>query len=61
MKQAKPGTPEFRSALRDALEAMGRTTLAHGVVLWTATDHSGYTNETGVLLTIEGGKFVVVK
>ena len=61
LKQAKPGTPEFRSALRDALEAMGRTTLAHGVVLWTATDHSGYTNETGVLLTIEGGKFVVVK
>lgn len=59
LQKAKPGTPEFRAALRDAIEGMGRTIFAHGVMNWTATDHWGYTNETGVLLQVKGGKFVV--
>ncbi|MEO8279153.1 MAG: ABC transporter substrate-binding protein [Ideonella sp.] len=61
LKKAKPGTPEFRDALRVALETMGRTILAHGVMNWTKDDHWGYTNETGVLLKVVDGKFVVVK
>ncbi len=61
LKKAKPGTPEFRAALRDAVEGMGRTIFAHGVMNWTATDHQGYTNETGVMLTVNNGQFVVVK
>lgn len=61
LKQAKPGTPEFRAALRDAVEGMGRTVFSHGVMNWTATDHWGYTNETGVLLKVVGGQFVVEK
>jgi len=60
LKKAKPGTPEFRAALRDAIEGMGRTLFSHGVMDWSATDHWGYTNETGVLLKVENGKFVVV-
>jgi len=36
LKVAKPGTPEFRAALRDAVEGMGRTVFAHGVMNWTA-------------------------
>lgn len=59
LQKAKPGTPEFRAALRDAIETMGRTIFSHGVMNWTATDHWGYTNETGVLLQVQGGKFVV--
>jgi len=59
LKKAKPGTPEFRSALRDAFESMGRTVLAHGVLDWTATDHWGYTNETGVMLKVVDGAFKV--
>ncbi len=59
-KKAKPGTPEFRAALRDAMETMGRTVFSHGVMNWTAKDHWGYTNETGVLLQVKDGKFVVV-
>jgi branched-chain amino acid transport system substrate-binding protein len=59
LKKGKPGTPEFRAALRDAIEGMGRTIFAHGVMNWNATDHWGYTNETGVLLKVSGGKFVV--
>lgn len=59
LKKAKPGTPEFRAALRDALEDMGRTVLAHGVLNWTAQDHWGYTNETGVMLKVVNGEFKV--
>ena len=59
LKKAKPGTPEFRAALRDALESMGRTVLAHGVLNWTAQDHWGYTTETGVMLKVVNGAFKV--
>ena len=61
LKKAKPGTPEFRAALRDAMEGMGRTVFAHGVMNWTKDDHWGYTNETGVMLKVADGKFVVEK
>jgi branched-chain amino acid transport system substrate-binding protein len=61
LKKAKPGTPEFRAALRDAIETMGRTVFSHGVMNWSATDHWGYTNETAVLLQVKDGKFVVVQ
>jgi branched-chain amino acid transport system substrate-binding protein len=59
LKKAKPGTPEFRAALRDSLETMGRTTFAHGIMNWTATDHWGYTMETGVMTKVVDGKFKV--
>lgn len=59
LKKAKPGTPEFRAALRDALETMGRTVLAHGVVNWSKTDHWGYTPETGVMLKVVNGDWKV--
>ena len=61
LRKARPGTPEFRAALRDALESMGRTVLAHGVLDWTPDNHWGYTNETGVMLKVVDGKFVVEK
>jgi branched-chain amino acid transport system substrate-binding protein len=61
LKVAKPGTPEFRAALRDGVENMGRTIFSHGVMNWTKADHWGYTNETGVLLKVVDGKFVVEK
>ena len=60
LKKAKPGTAEFRAALRDGIERMGRTIFSHGVMNWTKDDHWGYTNETGVLLKVVNGQFVVV-
>jgi branched-chain amino acid transport system substrate-binding protein len=39
---------------------MGRTPLSQGVLNWTATDHFGYTPETGVLLQVKGGDWAVV-
>ncbi len=59
LQKAKPGTPEFRAAIRDAMETMGRTIFAHGVMNWTKDDHWGFTNETGVMLKVVDGKFKV--
>ena len=59
LKKAKPGTKEFRAAIRDAMETMGRTIFSHGVMHWTKTDHWGFTNETGVMLKVSDGKFKV--
>ncbi len=59
LKKAKPGTPEFRAAIRDSLEGMGRTVFAHGVMNWTKEDHWGYTLETGVMLKVVDGQFAV--
>jgi branched-chain amino acid transport system substrate-binding protein len=60
LKKAKPGTAEFRAALKDAFETMGRTPVSQGVLNWTATDHFGYTPETGVLLKVNNGDWQVV-
>ena len=60
LKKGKPGTQEFRTALKDALETMGRTPVSQGVLNYTATDHFGYTPETGVLLKIVNGEWQVV-
>ena len=61
LKKAKPGTKEFRAALKEAMETMGRTVFSHGVMNWTPTDHNGYTMETGVMLKVVNGAFVVEK
>ena len=55
LKKAKPGTPEFRAALKDAIENMGRTIFAHGIMNWTKDDHWGYTTKTGVMLKVVNG------
>lgn len=57
LKKAKPGTPEFRAALKDALETMGRTVVAHGVLNWTKEDHWGFTLDTGVIVKVVNGDF----
>jgi branched-chain amino acid transport system substrate-binding protein len=60
LKKAKPGTKEFRAALKDALETVGRIPVSQGVLNYTAADHFGFTPDTGVLLTIVGGEWKVV-
>ncbi len=59
LKKAKPGSKEFRAALKDAIENMGRTVFAHGVMNWTAADHWGYTMETGVMLVVKNGDWAL--
>jgi len=55
LKRAKPGTKEFRAALRDAFEQIGRTPVSHGVIHYTPEDHWGFTMDTGVMLKVVNG------
>ena len=55
LKSAKPGTPEFRAALRDAIEANKDLVLTHGVSTMTPQDHNGFDQRARVMVTIEGG------
>ncbi len=59
LKKAKPGTPEFRQALRDALESEKEIVLSHGVLNFTPTDHIGFDDRAVVMLKIDGGQFVL--
>ncbi|WP_028311305.1 ABC transporter substrate-binding protein [Derxia gummosa] len=55
LKKAKPGTKEFRAALKDALEAAGPIAVSQGVLDYSAKDHWGFTPETGVILKVVNG------
>lgn len=55
LKKAQPGTPEFRAALRDALEQVQELPGAHGVFNMTANDHLGLDQRARVMVKIENG------
>lgn len=59
LKKAKPGTKEFRAALREAIETMGRTVVSQGVLSYTKDNHWGFTTETGVILKVVNGDWKV--
>ncbi|ANY16672.1 ABC transporter substrate-binding protein [Bordetella pseudohinzii] len=54
---AKPGTPEFRRALRDALENTRGLVVPNGVLNVTAQDHQGFDERARVMGVIKDGKF----
>ncbi|EHL23731.1 extracellular ligand-binding receptor [Acidovorax sp. NO-1] len=55
LKKAKPGTPEFRAALRDALEQIKEVPGAHGIFTMSPDDHLGLDNRARVMVKIENG------
>ena len=55
LKKAKPGTAEFRAALRDALEAVRDVPGAHGIFNMSATVHLGLDQRGRVMVKIENG------
>ncbi|SEB21317.1 ABC transporter substrate-binding protein [Variovorax sp. YR216] len=55
LKKAQPGTPEFRAALRDALEQVKELPGAHGVFNMTPNDHLGLDQRARVMVKIENG------
>ena len=55
LKSAQPGTPEFRAALRDALEGSKELVLTHGISTMTPQDHNGFDQRARVMVTIAGG------
>lgn len=61
MKKAKPGTPEFRQALRDALENVKNVVGTHGVYNMTPNDHTGLDNRARVLVHVDKANWRLLK
>ena len=57
LKVGKPGTPEFRKALRDALETTEGLTVPQGVINMSASDHVGLDQRARVMARIENGRW----
>ena len=55
LKKAQPGTPEFRAALREALENAKEVHGAHGIFNMSPTDHLGLDQRARVMVKIENG------
>lgn len=60
LKKASPGTPEFRGALRDALEGMKEVVSPEGVFNMTPQNHNGLDARGQVMVRIAGGKWTLV-
>jgi branched-chain amino acid transport system substrate-binding protein len=60
LKSAKPGTKEFRAALRDALEKAD-VVGTHGVFVMSPQNHNGLDERAVVMITIDNGKWVLAK
>ena len=58
LKKAQPGSVEFRTALRDALEGVKELPGAHGIFNMSATDHLGLDQRARVMVKIQNGKWV---
>jgi branched-chain amino acid transport system substrate-binding protein len=58
LKTAKPGTPEFREAIRQALISEHEIVATQGVYNWTEKDRSGLDDRSRIILTVKDGKYV---
>ncbi|MSQ73359.1 MAG: ABC transporter substrate-binding protein [Betaproteobacteria bacterium] len=57
LKKGKPGTVEFRSALRDAIETAKDVVATQGIFTLSPTNHNGFDGRARVLVRIENGAF----
>ena len=57
LKAGQPGTPQFRAALRDALEGTKDVVGAHGIFNMSANDHLGLDQRARVMVTIQNGQW----
>jgi branched-chain amino acid transport system substrate-binding protein len=58
LKTAKPGTSEFREAIRQAFLSEREVVASQGVYNWTEKDRSGLDNRSRIILTVKDGKYV---
>ena len=57
LRKAKPGTPEFRIALRDALQDGTEVVGTNAVYKFSPTDHFGVDDRARVMVVIQNGAF----
>jgi branched-chain amino acid transport system substrate-binding protein len=58
LKAGKPGTPEFREGIRQALMSEKEIVASQGVYNWTEKDRNGLDDRSRILLTVKDGKYV---
>lgn len=61
LKKAKPGSKEFKAALRDALEGLKNVTVSHGIVNMSPTDHLGFDQRARVMVKVENGDWKLIQ
>lgn len=61
LEKAKPGTEEFRAALRDALENVKEVVGTHGVFNLSPTDHFGHDERARSLVEIQDKSWVLIE
>jgi branched-chain amino acid transport system substrate-binding protein len=60
-RTTKPGTPEFRAAIRDGMENLKDFVSAEGVYTMSDKDHNGVDARCQVLVRIENGRWKLVQ
>jgi branched-chain amino acid transport system substrate-binding protein len=58
LQSARPGTSEFREAIRQAFMSEHEIAASQGVYNWTEKDRSGLDDRSRILLTVKDGKYV---
>jgi branched-chain amino acid transport system substrate-binding protein len=61
LKKGKPGTPEFREALRASLESVKNVVGTHGVYNMNAQTHNGLDERARVVVQVENGAWHLMK
>lgn len=61
LKKAKPGTPEFREALRASLESVKNVVGTHGIYNMDAKTHNGLDERARVVVQVENGAWHYMK
>jgi branched-chain amino acid transport system substrate-binding protein len=61
LKTAKPGTPEFREAIRQAFLSEHEIAATQGVYNFTEKDRYGLDDRSRIILTVKDGKYIPAK
>jgi branched-chain amino acid transport system substrate-binding protein len=61
LKKGKPGTPEFREALRSSLEGVKNVVGTHGVYTMDPKTHNGLDERARVVVHVENGAWHLMK
>ncbi|MDP1527056.1 MAG: ABC transporter substrate-binding protein [Rhodocyclaceae bacterium] len=61
LKKGKPGSKEFKLALRDALEGLKNVTVSHGIVNMSAQDHLGFDQRARVMVQVVNGDWKLIQ
>lgn len=61
LQKAKPGTKEFRQALRDSLEATKGLVTSNGIYTMTPTDHMGLDAKSIYIARVTNGKWTLAE